>query len=119
MSKKTNSVKVSISVRELVGQKYDLILRGIQIALNDLNANVVVSGSKMKKGRYDFTVADKVPVPKAEDILRVFLLAFCENAAEIGCPEREVDMWFRELSKSGQRKACGKLLEIMDRKRKG
>jgi hypothetical protein len=42
--------------------------------------------------------------------------AFCENAAELGCPRKEeVDMWFRNLLPKEQCAVCDKLLDIMDR----
>jgi len=38
-----------------------------------------------------------------ENLIVKTILTFCENAAELGCPrDREVDMWFRELSSEDQ-----------------
>ena len=48
-----------------------------------------------------------------EDIVALTILAFCENAAELGCPaDKEVDVWFRELSFEEARDVADKLLEI-------
>jgi hypothetical protein len=44
------------------------------------------------------------------------ILTFCENAAELGCPRnKEVDMWFRELSPEEQLKVADKMIEIEER----
>lgn len=41
------------------------------------------------------------------------ILTFCENASELGCPkDKEVDMWFRELSYEEQHKVAEKMMEI-------
>jgi len=49
-----------------------------------------------------------------EDLIIDVILGFCENAAELGCPkeEKEVDMWFRNLSPEGMLKVADKLIEI-------
>lgn len=55
-------------------------------------------------------------IPKPEVIMRTFILAFCENAAELGCPkDKEVDMWFRYLSPKQQVSVCKKIIKIMDK----
>lgn len=113
---RASNVDVSVSLLELESKKYGVLISGIQTALNDLCANVEIKNIKVNKGRLEFNVGDKVPIPKSEAIVREFVLAFCENAAELGCPrDKEVDMWFRILSGSGQRKVMNKLLKIMDR----
>ena len=51
-----------------------------------------------------------------EDLIIGTILTFCENAAELGCPrEKDVDMWFRELSHNDQLKVVDKMLEIEER----
>jgi len=51
-----------------------------------------------------------------EDLIVKTILTFCENAAELGCPrDREVDMWFRELSSEDQYKVASKMMEIEER----
>jgi hypothetical protein len=51
-----------------------------------------------------------------EDIVASTILTFCENAAELGCPrDRDVDMWFRELSEEDMFKVGDKLLRIQER----
>jgi len=51
-----------------------------------------------------------------EDLVASTILTFCENAAELGCPrEKEVDMWFRELSGEEMFKVGEKLLDIQER----
>jgi hypothetical protein len=52
-----------------------------------------------------------------EDLVAGTILAFCENAAELGCPKKakEVDMWYRYLQPNEQRKVADKLLEIIER----
>jgi len=51
-----------------------------------------------------------------EDMMIECILTFCENAAELGCPrDKEVDMWFRELSHKDARKVTEKMLEIIER----
>ena len=48
-----------------------------------------------------------------EDLMISCILTFCENAAELGCPkDKEVDMWFRELSYDDAYKVVTKMLEI-------
>jgi hypothetical protein len=63
--------------------------------------------------------AYKMPSVAIEDIMLANILAFCENAAELGCPPRaEVDMWIRNLADrdlKAARKVMGKLLDIMDK----
>lgn len=50
-----------------------------------------------------------------EDIYIATILLFCENAAELGCPkDKEVDMWFRELSYEEQYNVVDKMLEIQE-----
>ena len=52
-----------------------------------------------------------------EDLVASTILAFCENAAELGCPKNEyaVDMWYRYLSGKKQRQVAEKLLTIIER----
>lgn len=51
-----------------------------------------------------------------ESIVASTILTFCENAAELGCPkDRDVDMWFRELSEDDMLKVGDKLLRIQER----
>jgi len=51
-----------------------------------------------------------------EDLVASTILTFCENAAELGCPRnRDVDMWFRELSDEDMFKVGDKLLRIQER----
>lgn len=51
-----------------------------------------------------------------EDIYIGTILTFCENAAELGCPrDKDVDMWFRELSYEDQYKVAQKMIEIEER----
>lgn len=51
-----------------------------------------------------------------EDLVASTILTFCENAAELGCPKnRDVDMWFRELSEEDMFKVGDKLLRIQER----
>lgn len=51
-----------------------------------------------------------------EDLVASTILTFCENAAELGCPrDKDVDMWFRELSEDDMRKVGEKLLDIQER----
>lgn len=51
-----------------------------------------------------------------EDLIIVAVLTFCENAAELGCPrDKDVDMWFRELSYKDAYKVAEKMLEIEER----
>lgn len=111
------SVYVSVDLKELEARRYEVILRGIQMALDDLVSNVMIGPSKENKGRLDFAVGDRVKMPKPEVLVGYFILSFCENAAELGCPRdcKEVDMWFRELSVKKQQSVMKKLLKIMDR----
>jgi hypothetical protein len=61
-------------------------------------------GEKMKKTAANGIVVDAV-------------LTFCENAAELGCPRgKDVDMWFRELSKGKMREVAKKIIAIQKRK---
>ncbi len=114
---RASSVDVSVSLSELEQNRYEFLIKGIQLALNDLSANVMITNIKVNKGRLEFKVGDRIPVPKSELIVREFILSFCENAAELGCPRdcKEVDMWFRELSVKKQQLVMKKLLKIMDR----
>ena len=51
-----------------------------------------------------------------EDIYIGTILTFCENAAELGCPkDKDVDMWFRELSYEEQVKVTEKMFDIEER----
>jgi hypothetical protein len=51
-----------------------------------------------------------------ENLIVKTILTFCENAAELGCPrDREVDMWFRELSSEDQNQVASKMMEIEER----
>lgn len=51
-----------------------------------------------------------------EDICIGTILTFCENAAELGCPkDKDVDMWFRELSYDEQLVVTRKMFEIEER----
>jgi len=51
-----------------------------------------------------------------EDIYIGTILTFCENAAELGCPrDKDVDMWFRELSYEEQTAVVHKMMEIEQR----
>ena len=53
---------------------------------------------------------------KIEDLIISTILTFCENAAELGCPkDKEVDMWFRELSYEEASKVADKMIEIEER----
>jgi len=51
---------------------------------------------------------------KLEKIVAKVILGFCENLAELGCPQDEEspDMWFRYLSPKEQEKVAKKLLNI-------
>jgi len=51
-----------------------------------------------------------------EDLMSDVILDFCENLAELGCPENQSpDMWFRYLSDNARRKVMDKLLDIIER----
>ena len=51
-----------------------------------------------------------------EDLIISTILTFCENAAELGCPrEKDVDMWFRELSYDEAFKVSEKIMDIQER----
>lgn len=52
-----------------------------------------------------------------EDLVAETILYFCENLAELGCPQKEKnpDMWFRYLSPKEQRKVAEKLIDIIER----
>ena len=51
-----------------------------------------------------------------EDLMLDVIISFCENAAELGCPQKkEVDMWIREMPPKNAQKVMEKLLEIMER----
>jgi hypothetical protein len=59
---------------------------------------------------------DKMKEVAIEDLIINTILNFCENAAELGCPrDKEVDMWFRELSYGDAYKVAEKILEIEER----
>jgi hypothetical protein len=48
-----------------------------------------------------------------EDIMADTIVSFCENAAQLGCPRnKDVDMWFRELSSEERYEVMGKLIDI-------
>jgi len=48
-----------------------------------------------------------------ENLIISTILTFCENAAELGCPrDKDVDMWFRELSHEEATKVVEKMIEI-------
>jgi hypothetical protein len=48
-----------------------------------------------------------------EDIMADTIVSFCENAAQLGCPRnKDVDMWFRELSSEERYEVMSKLIEI-------
>ena len=49
-------------------------------------------------------------------IIADVVLTFCENLAELGCPQyEEPDMWFRELDKSEMESVARKMIEISRR----
>lgn len=51
-----------------------------------------------------------------ENLMADTIMYFCENAAELGCPrEKEVDMWFREMTDKERYDVMAKLLEIQER----
>jgi len=51
-----------------------------------------------------------------EDLIISTILTFCENAAELGCPRnKDVDMWFRELSYGDALKVVDKMITIEKR----
>ena len=51
-----------------------------------------------------------------EDLMAATIVSFCENAAELGCPrDKDVDMWFRELSYDDAFKVAGKMMDIQER----
>ncbi len=51
-----------------------------------------------------------------EDLMLEVIIAFCENAAELGCPkDKEVDMWIRELPYKKARKVMDKLVNLLDK----
>ena len=59
---------------------------------------------------------DSMKTVAIEDLIISTILTFCENSAELGCPrDKEVDMWFRELSYEDARKVVDKMMEIEDR----
>jgi len=48
-----------------------------------------------------------------EDIMADTIVSFCENAAQLGCPRnKDVDMWFRELSREERYEVMGRLIDI-------
>ncbi len=50
-----------------------------------------------------------------EDIMADTIVSFCENAAQLGCPmHKDVDMWFRELSREERYEVMGKLIDIKE-----
>jgi len=55
-----------------------------------------------------------------EDLIVSTILTFCENAAELGCRDKnvDVDMWFRELPYEEQYKVAEKMMEIEERNMK-
>ena len=51
-----------------------------------------------------------------EGLMLDVIVSFCENAAELGCPqEKSVDMWIREMEIKKAHKVMEKLLDIMER----
>lgn len=51
-----------------------------------------------------------------EELMASTVEDFCANSAELGCPkDKDVDMWFRELSNEEQFDIMSKLIEIQDR----
>jgi len=70
---------------------------------------MIVNVGKHTKGMTMKTVA-------IESLYVGTILTFCENAAELGCPQdQEVDMWFRYLSDEEQFKVGEKMIEIEER----
>ena len=54
-----------------------------------------------------------------EDLVILAVLACLENAAELGCPkDKEVDMWFRDLSYKEQYKVAEKMLSLIEKNNK-
>ena len=53
-----------------------------------------------------------------EDLALWTIVAFCENAAQLGCPkDKEVDMWIRELAEDNSkeaRKVMNKLIDLIN-----
>ena len=48
-----------------------------------------------------------------EDIMADTIVSFCENSAQLGCPrDKDVDMWFRELSREERHEVMEKLIDI-------
>jgi len=48
-----------------------------------------------------------------EDMMADTIVSFCENAAQLGCPRnKDVDMWFRELSRDERYEVMSKLICI-------
>jgi predicted Fe-S protein YdhL (DUF1289 family) len=51
-----------------------------------------------------------------EDLMADTIVSFCENAAELGCPrEKDVDMWFREMTREERYQVMSKLIDIEER----
>lgn len=54
-----------------------------------------------------------------ENLVASVVLFFCENATELGCPrDKEVDIWFRELTEEEMYKISAKLINIIERHNK-
>lgn len=64
----------------------------------------------------DLNKEQQMKTVAVESLVVDSILTFCENAAELGCPrDKDVDMWFRELSYEEQLKVADKMLEIEER----
>ena len=51
-----------------------------------------------------------------EDLMADTILYFCENAAELGCPkDKDVDMWFREMTDKERYDVMSHMLTIQER----
>ena len=51
-----------------------------------------------------------------EELMLFCVVAFSENAAELGCPRnKDVDMWIRELPIKKAKKVMSKLIDIIER----
>lgn len=52
-----------------------------------------------------------------KELVASTILSFCENLAELGCPQEEKnpDMWYRYLSPKERVKVASKLLDIQER----
>lgn len=54
---------------------------------------------------------------KPEVVMDAFIMEFCSNLAELGCPrgEKDPDMWYRNMKGAQRLKVMKKLLVIMGR----